>query len=57
MLEAVRGRLREALRQQLLVDGIVTHTGDDIAIIMSRTRGRRTGDGGSTSDRSSPGST
>lgn len=39
MLESVRGRLREAIRQQLLVDGLVTHTGDDIAIIMSHTRG------------------
>jgi len=39
MLETVRGRLREATRQQLLLDGIVTHTGDDIAIIMSHTRG------------------
>lgn len=39
MLESVRGRLREALRLQLLVDGLVTHTGDDIAIIMSHTRG------------------
>lgn len=39
MLGSVRGRLREATRQQLLVDGVVTHTGDDIAIIMSHTRG------------------
>jgi fructose 1,6-bisphosphate aldolase/phosphatase len=39
MLETVRARLRDAMRQQLLVDGLVTHTGDDIAIIMSHTRG------------------
>jgi len=39
MLESVRARLREAIRQQLLVDGVVTHTGDDIAIVMSHTRG------------------
>ncbi len=38
MLESVRGTLREATRQQLLLDGVVTHTGDDIAIIMSHTR-------------------
>src|SRR5262245_5875372 len=39
MLESVRARLREAVRQQLLLDGLVTHTGDDIAIIRSHTRG------------------
>src|SRR5262249_10606388 len=39
LLESVRARLREAVRQQLLLDGLVTHTGDDIAIIMSHTRG------------------
>jgi fructose 1,6-bisphosphate aldolase/phosphatase len=39
MLESVRARLREAVRQKLLLDGLVTHTGDDIAIIMSHTRG------------------
>jgi fructose 1,6-bisphosphate aldolase/phosphatase len=39
MLEAVRALLREALRSQLVIDGLVTYTGDDIAIIMSHTRG------------------
>src|SRR5262245_5578517 len=39
MLECVRGRLREAIRAKLMIDGLVTHTGDDIAIIMSHTRG------------------
>jgi fructose 1,6-bisphosphate aldolase/phosphatase len=39
MLESVRARVRDAVRQQLLLDGVVTHTGDDIAIIMSHTRG------------------
>ena len=39
MLEAVRARLRDALLQKLVLDGLVTHTGDDIAIIMSHTRG------------------
>ena len=39
MLEVVRAQVREAVRFQLLLDGLVTHTGDDIAIIMSHTRG------------------
>jgi fructose 1,6-bisphosphate aldolase/phosphatase len=39
MLEAVRGRVRDAVRSNLLLDGLVTYTGDDIAIIMSHTRG------------------
>ncbi len=39
MLEAVRARLRDAIAQQLVLDGLVAHTGDDIAIIMSHTRG------------------
>jgi fructose 1,6-bisphosphate aldolase/phosphatase len=39
MLEVVRAQVREAVRFQLLLDGLVTYTGDDIAIIMSHTRG------------------
>lgn len=39
MLEAVRSRLRDACSGGLVIDGLVTHTGDDIAIIMSHTRG------------------
>jgi fructose 1,6-bisphosphate aldolase/phosphatase len=39
MLESVRGRLANAIRQKLVVDGLVTHTGDDIAIIMSHAHG------------------
>ncbi|HET7876462.1 MAG TPA: fructose 1,6-bisphosphatase [Methylomirabilota bacterium] len=39
MLESVRDRLREVSRKQLVIDGLVTHTGDDIAIIMSHRRG------------------
>ena len=39
MLESVRARVREAVRRGLLLDGLVTHTGDDIAIIMSHTSG------------------
>jgi fructose 1,6-bisphosphate aldolase/phosphatase len=39
MLEAVRTRLGDAVRRRLLIDGVVTYTGDDIAMIMSHTRG------------------
>ncbi len=39
MLDSVRGRLADAARRQLVLDGLVTHTGDDIAMIMSHTRG------------------
>lgn len=39
MLEAVRARVRNAKGQGLLLDGLVTHTGDDIAIIMSHQHG------------------
>jgi fructose 1,6-bisphosphate aldolase/phosphatase len=39
MLEVVRARLREAAGQRLVLDGLVTHTGDDIAIIVSHLRG------------------
>jgi len=39
MLDAVRGQLREAVRFQLLLDGLITYTGDDIAVVMSHTRG------------------
>lgn len=39
MLEVVRARVRWAVEQKLLHDGLVAHTGDDIAIIMSHPRG------------------
>jgi fructose 1,6-bisphosphate aldolase/phosphatase len=39
MLETVRSRLRDAVGSRLVVDGLVTHTGDDIAIIMSHQQG------------------
>jgi fructose 1,6-bisphosphate aldolase/phosphatase len=39
MLASVRRRLAEAVERGLLVDGLVTHTGDDIAIIMSHRHG------------------
>jgi fructose 1,6-bisphosphate aldolase/phosphatase len=39
MLRAVRARLQEALERRRLIDGIITHTGDDIALIMSHREG------------------
>jgi fructose 1,6-bisphosphate aldolase/phosphatase len=39
MLGCVRARLREVMDRRLVLDGLVTYTGDDIAIIMSHTRG------------------
>jgi len=39
MLRCVQGGVREAMARRFIVDGLVTYTGDDIAIIMSHTRG------------------
>ncbi len=39
MLEIVRARVKEAIGRKLLIDGFISHTGDDIAILMSHTRG------------------
>ncbi len=39
MLEVVQARVRSSVQQGLLLDGLLTHTGDDLAIIMSHTRG------------------
>jgi fructose 1,6-bisphosphate aldolase/phosphatase len=39
MLEVVRNRVAGAIQSKLLHDGVVTFTGDDIAIIMSHNRG------------------
>jgi fructose 1,6-bisphosphate aldolase/phosphatase len=39
MLGTVRSRAARAIEEGLLIDAIVTHTGDDIAITMSHTRG------------------
>ncbi len=39
MLEVVRSWVHLAVEQKLLLDGLVTYTGDDIAIIMSHARG------------------
>lgn len=39
MLEAVRKEVADAIKRGLLIDGFVSHTGDDIAILMSHTNG------------------
>ena len=42
MLESVRAKIGGAIERKLLFDGMVTHTGDDIAMIMiARARSRR----------------
>src|SRR6266516_6704165 len=39
MMAAVEGEVAKAICDGLLIDGFVRHTGDDIAIIMTHTRG------------------
>jgi fructose 1,6-bisphosphate aldolase/phosphatase len=39
MMAVVREELASAMRSGTVIDGMVTHTGDDIAIIMSHTQG------------------
>lgn len=39
MLDLARRRVSEAVKQGLLIDGFVSHTGDDIALLMSHTHG------------------
>ncbi len=39
MLAAVREAVKTAIEKSLLIDGLVSHTGDDIAILMSHTPG------------------
>ena len=39
MIDAVKKKVAQAIKDGLLLDGMVTHTGDDIAIIMSHTHG------------------
>jgi fructose 1,6-bisphosphate aldolase/phosphatase len=39
MLDAVRGEVLKAIDAGLLIDAFVCHTGDDIAILMTHTRG------------------
>lgn len=40
MLDAARQAVSEAVGRELLIDGYVAHTGDDIAIVMSHQRGK-----------------
>lgn len=39
MLSIVRRRIQEAIAERLIIDGIVTYTGDDIMILMSHIHG------------------
>ncbi len=39
MLDMARHEVRAAIKKGLLIDGLVTHTGDDIALIMSHAHG------------------
>ena len=39
MMDTVRGEVVQAIERSLLIDAFVSHTGDDIAIIMSHTHG------------------
>jgi fructose 1,6-bisphosphate aldolase/phosphatase len=39
MLESARTRLQDASRRGLVLDGLVAHTGDDIALVMSHRHG------------------
>jgi fructose 1,6-bisphosphate aldolase/phosphatase len=39
MIESVKEEVRGAIQKGLLIDAFVSHTGDDIAILMSHTRG------------------
>ena len=39
MMASVREETADAIRRGLLIDAFVSHTGDDIAILMSHTRG------------------
>lgn len=42
MVGAVKSQIQDSVRDHLLIDALITYTGDDIALIMSHTRG--TGD-------------
>lgn len=39
MIQSVKDNVSKAIENKLLIDGMVTHTGDDIAITMTHTRG------------------
>jgi fructose 1,6-bisphosphate aldolase/phosphatase len=40
MLEVTRASMQEHIRSGLIIDGLVTYTGDDIALIFTHTRGK-----------------
>jgi fructose 1,6-bisphosphate aldolase/phosphatase len=44
MVDAVRLEVQSAIEQGLLIDGFVAHTGDDIALLLSHTRGENNSD-------------
>ena len=44
MLDATRAEVEGAIGRGLLIDGFVSHTGDDIAILMTHTRGEASDD-------------
>jgi fructose 1,6-bisphosphate aldolase/phosphatase len=44
MMETVREEVAGAIQRGLIIDGFVSHTGDDIAITMSHTRGENDSD-------------
>ena len=39
MMNAAKENVKQAIQDKLLIDGLVTHTGDDICLIMSHTKG------------------
>ena len=39
MMQTVRSEIQGAVNGSLIIDGFVSHTGDDMALIMTRTRG------------------
>ncbi len=40
MMQAAKDAVQKAIKKGLLIDGLVTHTGDDIALLMSHTHGK-----------------
>ena len=44
MMEATRRAVADAIDKKLLIDGYVNHTGDDIAMLVSHTRGANNDD-------------
>ena len=39
MMQTLRSETQGAVNGSLIIDGFVSHTGDDMALIMTRTRG------------------